>query len=122
MPRAPRKCPREGCTNRITSTRYCPEHTTWHWSPNSSRDAAHRAWAKAVKIRDKYMCQINGPDCLTRGTIADHIIPVAEGGKDTLPNGRCVCENCDREKVRAEATRGIRRANGNDTPEEPAPF
>lgn len=118
MPRAPRKCPHPGCTNRITNRRYCEEHTDWHWS-TKPRDAAHRAWAKAVKQRDNYMCQIKGPHCLIRGTIADHIVPLAEGGKDTLTNGQCACQPCSDEKTQAEAVRGLRRAFGHD---EAAPF
>lgn len=122
MPRAPRKCPNPGCENRITTSRYCPEHTTWHWPKNTPRGAEHSAWARAVLKRDKRHCQIQGPNCTGVATEADHILNRKRGGKDTLNNGQAVCTTCHAEKTKGEALHGLRAAYGNTDPDEPAPF
>jgi 5-methylcytosine-specific restriction protein A len=44
----------------------------------------------------------------TRATIADHIVPLAEGGADTLDNLAPVCHACHQVKTHTEAMRGQR--------------
>ena len=54
-------------------------------------------WSLLVKNRDNYICvrcnkQLSRrPRC---GTVAHHIIPVAEGGMHTIDNGITVCLSC----------------------------
>lgn len=50
----------------------------------------------------------NGP-CVQRSTIADHIIPRAEGGTDRITNGQGLCDPCHRHKTAAETARGRAR-------------
>lgn len=50
----------------------------------------------------------NGP-CASPSTIADHIVPKAEGGSDQETNGQGLCAPCHDEKTRAEAARGRAR-------------
>jgi len=44
-----------------------------------------------------------------RATIADHVIPLAEGGADDDANLAPTCAACHRTKTQAEAARGARR-------------
>ncbi|WP_419775705.1 HNH endonuclease [Microbacterium oxydans] len=114
MPRAPRQCPTPGCDNRITTTRYCDEHTIHHWKPRShTAEHGHQAWRSAVLRRDKGLCKTQGPHCTHRATEADHITPVAEGGaRYDITNGAAICSPCHKAKTQAEATRGLRRRYG----------
>lgn len=115
MPRAPRQCPHPGCDNRITTTRYCPEHTVHHWTNGRTHaaDADHKTWRAAVLRRDHGLCQTRGPGCTRRATIADHITPVAEGGaRYDVNNGSAICGPCHKAKTQTEATRGLRRRYG----------
>jgi 5-methylcytosine-specific restriction protein A len=53
------------------------------------------------------------PICRTCGqrpsTVADHVIPWAEGGTHTLANGQGLCDPCHWKKTRAEQDRGRAR-------------
>ena len=42
-------------------------------------------------------------------TIADHIVPVAEGGTDDERNGQGLCAPCHDVKTKAERLRGLAR-------------
>lgn len=42
-------------------------------------------------------------------TVADHRIPRAEGGADTMANGQGLCDECHAEKTKTEQTRGRQR-------------
>lgn len=46
---------------------------------------------------------------LTEPVVRDHIIPLAEGGKDEEGNVQALCKECSDEKTRAESARGRRR-------------
>jgi 5-methylcytosine-specific restriction enzyme A len=53
-------------------------------------------------------------DCLTHGRhtraiIRDHVIPLAEGGRDDASNEQGLCQDCSDAKTRAESLRGVRR-------------
>jgi 5-methylcytosine-specific restriction endonuclease McrA len=112
MPRAPRKCNREGCETRGLTT-YCPEHTPMNWGKGTGRTstAAHKGWRAQVLKNAQGMCQIRGPKCTHRATEADHIIPLARGGHPTDPaNGQGACVNCHKAKTQAEAAEGRRLA------------
>jgi 5-methylcytosine-specific restriction protein A len=52
--------------------------------------------------------------CLTHGrqiraTIRDHVIPLAEGGRDDATNEQALCARCSDVKTQAESARGVRR-------------
>lgn len=113
-PRAPRQCPTPGCDNRITTTRYCDEHTVHHWTGRShATGAGHTQWRKTVLSRAKGMCEIRGPGCTHRATEADHRVPVAEGGARYDPNnGQAACTPCHKAKTQQEAARGRSRRRG----------
>jgi 5-methylcytosine-specific restriction protein A len=121
MPRAPKKCGRTSCTNRVTGTTYCPEHQPIGWTSGgrSRTDTAEaRAWRKAVLDACGWRCQIRGPRCLGRATQADHIRNVAAGGAEhDIANGQGACKPCHDEKTQREAAAG--RAQARSTPRAP---
>jgi 5-methylcytosine-specific restriction protein A len=49
---------------------------------------------------------------VTVATIRDHIVPLAEGGRDDASNSQPVCAECHTRKTAAEAKRGRRRNRG----------
>ena len=103
MPRAPRICAVAGCTN----TQPCATHRRTPWQGSHSR-----GFPTAIRA---YILQ-RDPTCrrcgLAPSVIADHIIPVAEGGShDPDLNGQGLCAACDRSKTSDDATRGRRRAD-----------
>jgi 5-methylcytosine-specific restriction enzyme A len=114
MPRAPKKCGREGCEVRVTGKRYCPAHVVIGWqTKGASRTSTteHKAWRKAVLDRDHWWCQIRELGCTRRANNADHIVPVAFGGSAfDLSNGQAACKVCHDKKSKREATEGRRRA------------
>ena len=105
MPRAPRKCPQEGCEQRITTGRYCAEHSD-HWTlqpsgwqkpPNWDRDR------QTVLERDRgicYLCGNPGADTV------DHVISQARRGPNRLDNYAAVHDrafpHCHRAKTNRE--------------------
>jgi 5-methylcytosine-specific restriction protein A len=54
--------------------------------------------------------------CAKRGaarnlaTIRDHIVPLAEGGRDDETNEQGICRECSDLKTREESARGVRRS------------
>lgn len=57
-----------------------------------------------VKKRDEYLCQ----ECLKNGYLVcgsevDHIIPVSQGGSDSLDNLQLLCTSCHRVKTLKES-------------------
>lgn len=50
------------------------------------------------------------PSRTTIATIADHAIPLAEGGADDISNLVPTCADCHKVKVQQEAARGLKRA------------
>jgi 5-methylcytosine-specific restriction protein A len=85
MPRAPRKCPQEGCEQRITLGRYCIDHSD-HWTLQPSGWQKPPGWdqlRRAVLERDRgicYRCGRPGADTV------DHIRSVARGGDHSMNN------------------------------------
>jgi 5-methylcytosine-specific restriction protein A len=84
MPRAPRKCPREGCETRITRGPYCPEHTqAWAGSTRGADDTEWKKLRLTILDRDRrrcWMCRGPGADTV------DHLKPKAYGGTDSPDN------------------------------------
>jgi 5-methylcytosine-specific restriction protein A len=45
----------------------------------------------------------------TRATIRDHVVPLAEGGRDDMTNEQALCTTCSKVKTDEESRRGARR-------------
>ncbi|MGW9158960.1 HNH endonuclease [Microbacterium sp. NPDC055665] len=110
----PSPMPDPGCDNRITTPRYCPEHTVHRWTGRChATGTGQTQWRKAVPCRAKGMCEIRGPGCTHRAKDADHKTPVAEGGaRYELGNGQAACEPCHKAKTQEEAARGRPQRRG----------
>jgi len=48
----------------------------------------------------------------TRATIRDHVIPLAEGGRDDETNEQGLCQRHSDAKTQRESARGVRRSVG----------
>lgn len=81
------------------------------WTRGNSRTStpAWRTIRRQALIRDGNQCTQCGADGRTTRLECDHIIPVAEGGTDTLDNARMLCLDCHAPKTRAETARGRAR-------------
>nr|WP_132120521.1 HNH endonuclease signature motif containing protein [Actinocrispum wychmicini] len=102
------------------------------WTSSSRKSRLPAGWTAlrlAVLKRDRFTCQIQGPDCTTHATEVDHLVA---GEDHRLENLRAVCSVCHGEKSAQEGNRakarlralrrrpadrhpGI-RAQGKDTP------
>jgi HNH endonuclease len=72
-----------------------------------------RRWQRIsdeVLRRAGYRCEIRYPGvCTGRADVADHIVPVDEGGESTLSNARASCRPCN---AAAAYFRRVERAGG----------
>lgn len=83
---------------------------TWTNGASRTSTSEHKTWRRAVLQRDGHQCQLREPGCTGVATQADHKIPVAWGGNETLDNGQGACESCHQRKTKREAAEGRRRA------------
>lgn len=98
-----------------------PKSSGW----GRERPWKRREWTPAqrryIHARDAGTCHMCGRQ---GATIADHVIPLAEGGSsDPDTNGRSICSECHEPKSREEARRGYERHRAQlRLPPEPHPF
>lgn len=60
-----------------------------------------------IRRRDKGLCQEHlKRGMLILGTQVDHVIPLSAGGPDTDENKQLLCDECHKEKSRAECAGG----------------
>ncbi len=75
------------CGALTTAASYCPRH-------GKRRDGSTRQWRRLrelVLARDQYTCQ----GCGQPAEHVDHIIPVAQGGRDLPENCQALCARCN---------------------------
>nr|DAF35842.1 MAG TPA: HNH endonuclease [Caudoviricetes sp.] len=64
-----------------------------------------RGWMslrESVLIRDQYQCRQCGCVVLPKDAECDHIVPLADGGRDEMENLQTLCKTCHAEKSAAE--------------------
>ena len=110
MPRRTVKvCAQPGCPNLTP----CELHAPQPWAGSRHKERTSSGWQQqrdARKILTKYrgICHVCGHP---GATDVDHVIPVAEGGPDTLANKRPIHPTpCHRDKTLAEAQRARDRS------------
>lgn len=104
-------CGEHGCPE-LTEGAYCEQHTREPWArtgPKRSELSGSRQQQRArfVLERDEYICHVCG---FFGATVADHVIPTAEGGADDVSNMAAIHVSCHEEKTKLEAQRGRRQA------------
>lgn len=113
MPTKPLKqCTHSGC-RELTAGGKCALHATpWVNKTQVKRITGRRLQKiNAMILRSNPICVM----CNTKPAIeVDHIIPLAEGGLDTVSNKQGLCNDCHNIKTKQEAERGRKRAMGVD--------
>ena len=94
-------CKHPGCRN-LTTTRHCEIHKSegkpWASKHKPKRLKGRKSQERRLRIaeRDVFICQMCGRP--TTNGIADHIIPLAFGGKDDEDNMQWLCIPCHQKK------------------------
>lgn len=96
MPRLPSSCRTIGCPNIVEKRGACDdcERERNHARLPDKRiygRRQHKEWAAAVLARDR-ICRMCGS---RRSVIADHVLPLRQGGSWDLDNGQGLCRPCD---------------------------
>lgn len=110
--------PRRPCVQpKCKQLQPCPDHPIVAWRPRGSlapttrvrgRELQRRRAALFARSKWCVLCLKEGRQ--TRATIRDHIIPLAEGGRDDDTNVQPICASCSKTKTDAESARGAARA------------
>lgn len=109
MIRAAKVCPTAGCPH----IQPCPDHPRGAWATSRRRERStlsgsrQQQRARYVIDRDDTICHVCGH---LGANEADHIIPLAEGGADTVENMAAIhAHPCHRDKTQQEAARAAHR-------------
>ncbi len=97
---------------------YCDEHTDQAkaWATRQGSGRGGRPWRRTreeVLKRDSYLCQCKDCKRLERVRPAhevDHVVPLAQGGMDSLSNLAAINHDCHRVKTLRESAAGRRPA------------
>lgn len=119
MPYAPgTRCSDPRCGNLATDHGRCDTHRRKPWTNPSQHTqlmnpSLERLWRKQVRAKTNGNCA----HCGHPGAIADHIIPIAEGGALYDPdNGQYLCTTCDQAKTHTDLARmAIKRKQNKKT-------
>ena len=116
--KAPTPCTYPNCPT-LTTTARCPAHPPYRYrreikrkDTRPSRQARgygrqHEKWRKLILHRDPLcvMCVKNPFRFPKRkATVADHIIPLKQGGTFALSNGQGLCHSCHARKTRHDGS------------------
>jgi 5-methylcytosine-specific restriction protein A len=113
-----RPCATPRCPTLVRSGR-CDAHggprKAWQPSQHSRTSTRLRGHANQQRRRALFQREPFCRPCMAQGkhtiaTIADHAIPLAEGGVDDMSNLESICRDCHQKKTQAESQRGVQRA------------
>ncbi len=99
-PRAPKKCGKPECEERVRGRKYCEQHTVaWQGSTrrHANDSAADRRLRDQVK-REEPTCR----DCGALTTVAGHIVPHAYGGAYVRENLKGQCTPCNTWQIQTD--------------------
>lgn len=108
----PRTCPVPKC-GRVN----CQVHRPTDWRPRYADPAIRRMrgrqlqQARVALFGRQPWCQacVKEGRYNVRATIRDHVIPLAEGGRDDVTNEQALCLDCSNAKTARESQRGVAR-------------
>lgn len=112
---APKPCTQPGCFVLVRDgTSRCSKHPREQWAkkPIATKRITGRrlqAMRAALFTRCPLCAECQRAGRVTLATQRDHIIPLAEGGKDDDTNEQGLCEACHDVKSHAESQRGRHR-------------
>ena len=112
MPSAPlRYCAHPGCSEKVPHGR-CQAHQRVPWQSEAPRIRGRRLQRlRACLFAERPLCvKCEAIGHVTIATIRDHIVPLAEGGRDDEANVQPLCQACSDAKTQQESARGARRA------------
>ncbi|WP_367269354.1 HNH endonuclease [Rhodococcus rhodochrous] len=95
----------EACTGRATEGR----GLSWGQGSGRTGTSQWRNIRAAVLQRDARICQLKYSGCTRRASEVDHIVSVADGGSDSVHNGRAVCTSCHKVQTQRQAAAARRR-------------
>lgn len=107
MPSAARKpCSQPGCK----SLQPCAQHVrkAWHSDTKPKRITGTRLQAMRARLfaRDPLCAECRKHGRTALATVRDHVVALAEGGKDDYTNEQGLCVDCHGEKTSRESRRG----------------
>jgi len=95
---------------------YCANHTKAQWT---SQQPTTRIRGRKLQLlraqlfdREPLCAECKRHNRVAIAVIRDHIIPLAEGGKDDRTNEQGLCQACSDKKTQAESLRGRDRGRG----------
>ena len=101
----PHPCAAMGCPEVLSEGATCEKHRRATRAPDTRPSAAargydgrHRNWRLLILHRDP-ICRVCKKE---ESLIADHIIPLRDGGTWALTNGQGLCRTCDNRKKKLE--------------------
>lgn len=110
MGRPARTCGEPGCPNLVRGRARCTDHERQRDRARGSASqrgygALHREWREQVLLRDRSCRACPAPP--SPSDVADHIIPIRQGGaRFDLNNGQRLCELCHNKKRQRESMEG----------------
>jgi 5-methylcytosine-specific restriction protein A len=115
MPRAaPRPCTKQGCRALVSDgSGRCAAHPREAWvkcTPTKRITGRRLQVMRASLFSRCPLCvKCLEDDLVVPATERDHVIPLAEGGRDDESNEQALCSACHETKSAAESQRGRRR-------------
>jgi len=105
--RARKICATAGCFE----LQPCPDHRKKSWQktgeePDRLRGPKATARRRYILDRDSFTCHLCGETRLADQLVADHVVPLSQGGPDTVQNLKAACLDCHAKKSQAEAAEG----------------
>ena len=89
-------------------TQPCPEHSAKPWATSTRRQRSTLSGSRQQQ-RARYILQRDDTIChrchFPAATEADHLVPLAENGPDTVENMAAICHECHTIKTLEEARR-----------------
>ena len=109
--------PRRPCSQpKCSQLQPCTLHPVIAWRPRFGPPVCRVRGRKLQQLRLQLFRR--QPWCVlcleqkvyTTPTIRDHIVPLAEGGRDDTTNEQALCGDCSDRKTQRESARGVRRS------------